>query len=156
MDAHTLALIPLHQFCLCVCVLTAYACTGHGPEIDTPHACTDRFWTVYTVHLVTRCKSEKHYPNTLFCYLVTWTASALSDNHRLNGSPGHARPRTIVSVIFCVCFTRPPKHVKTICLDHEPYTHKNYQCVCADKNGQNQSCKLPKSHQNPRFVWSWF
>ena len=41
---HTLALIPLHQFCLRVRLLTAYACTDPGPEIDTPPACADRLF----------------------------------------------------------------------------------------------------------------
>ena len=95
---------------------------------------------------------SEHYPNTAFCYLLPLDRVCIAHTLR----PGQSRPRTIASVIFCLRFTRPPKHVKTICLDHEPYTHKNYQFVFADKTGQKQSCKLPKSHQNLRFVWSWF
>ena len=71
MDAHTLALIPLHQFCLCACRIDLYACTDPGPEIDTPHAWPDRFCTVYTVHLVNRPEFQKWYLYGSFWYL-TW------------------------------------------------------------------------------------
>ena len=67
-------------------------------------------------------------PGKPFWFCVLFILQLYPRLHHTDRLPGHSRPRTIASVIFCLRFTRPQKHVKTACLDHEPYTDKNYQC----------------------------
>ena len=119
-------------------------------------------WQNYYLHASFCCltcyplvnhRLSEYYPNTAFCYLLPLDRVCIAHTLR----PGQSRPRTIACVIFCVRFTRPSKRIKTTCLDHEPYTHKNYQCNshCQNRWSLTLNCVLFCVFLHFAFAWLW-